>query len=594
MLEHPFDAYFVLALLVVVFAGFLLERMRSDVVAGLAVLALLASGTMPASEVIQVFGNEAPITVASMFVLSAALDRTGVIEGAGRRVTALAVRSPALSLVALMGGAMVVSAFMNNTPVVVILTPIAVMLAQTLGTSASRFLIPLSYASILGGTCTLIGTSTNLVVDGAAQAQGLAPFTLFEITPAGLVYGGVGIAYMLLVGRHLLPHRQVFAELATPRPRTFLTDVLVPHGSPLVGKTLAQSEVATKLGTGVVDVIRNGVSLSSLMDRLVLEAGDRLIFRSNVADVMELRAKSDVVFGGEGEHVLEPIGSQNTRIMEGIVGPRSPFAGRRLSELNLRRLYGAYILAAHRHNEDLGPNFDRVRLEFGDTLLLEGPPEGLRQLFEQGALVSLSEPAERPLHREKGWIAITALGLVIALATLDVLPISGLALGAAIAVVAFGCLEADEAYQAINWPILMLIFGMLAVGRAMESSGAGEMLVGSLLSLVEGYGPLVVLAMVYLATMVLTEFISNNAAAILLTPIAMGVAHGIGADPKPFVVAVMFAASASFSTPIGYQTNTFVYAAGGYRFVDFVRVGLPLNLILWLVAITIIPWYWPL
>ncbi len=595
MLSAPYDAYLVLVLLAAVFAAFVNERWRNDVVAMSGVAFLMAVGVLAPKEVLGVATNEAPVTVAAMFVLSAALDRTGVVERGARYVTGLAGRSATLSLAALMGSTLVISAFMNNTPVVVVLTPVAVMLAGVLRRSASGFLIPLSYASILGGTCTLIGTSTNLVVNGAAQAAGVAPFGLFEITPAGIVYGIVGIAYMVLIGRHLLPEREIFTEIADAgKRRQFLTEVLVPLDSPLIGKTLEEAEVARKLGARVVDLIRNRISFASDLAKLVLQAGDRLMLRTNMADVIGLRQEGDVVFGADEHHAIEPIATQSTRIMEGIVGPRSLLSGRRLAEVNLRRLFGVYILAVHRHGENVGRNFERVRLEVGDTLLLEGPAEGLSQLFAQGALVSLSEPSEQPSRRDKGWLAIAALLGVILLAVFDVMPISGLALIGAAVVIAGGCLEPDEAYAAVNWPIIALIMSMLAIGRAMDVTGAGRMVVDAVMHLVGGLGPHVVLAAVYLVTMLLTEFLSNNATAILITPIAIGIAKGLGVDPRPFVVAVMFAASASFATPIGYQTNTFVYSAGGYRFMDFVRVGAPLNLLLWLVAVFLIPALWPL
>jgi di/tricarboxylate transporter len=447
----------------------------------------------------------------------------------------------------------------------------------------------------LGGTCTLIGTSTNIVANGAAVQHGLAPFGLFEIGPVGLGLTLIGIAYLCTFGLRLLPDRETFSGItAGMRGRQFLTEVLVPLGSPLVGKTADESGLAKKLNARVIDVIRNRVSLAGETGAIVLQAGDRVVLRTNVGDVIGLREKSDVVFGTGAQHALEPIAAQGTSVMEGIVGPQSRFVGYRLADLNLRRQYSVYILAVHRHGENLGGNFDQVRLAFGDTVLMEGPPAGLKRLFEQGALVSLTDPAEQPLRRDRSWLAILALALVILCATLEVMPISGLALIAAVAVVVGGCLDADEAYNSVRWPLLMLIFGSLALGRAMESSGAAQLLVDGVMRGIAGLDPVVILSVVYLLTMVLTEFLSNNATAILLTPIAIGLAEGIGVDPRPFVVAVMLGASNAFATPIGYQTNTFVYNAGGYKFADFVRIGLPLNLITWLAASFLIPYFFPL
>ena len=404
------EPYFVLVLLVVVFATMVTERFRVDVVAMIGVCLLLVTGVLSTKEVLAVFSNEAPITVAAMFVLSAALERTGVVERAGHLLSRYASGSPLIGMFTLTAGAATVSAFMNNTPVVVILTPVAIALAHSLGLSASKLLIPLSYATVLGGTCSLIGTSTNIVADGAAQQQGMAPFSLFEISPVGIPLTIIGIIYLCTFGLRILPNRETFSGMmAGSRQRQFLTEVLVPLGSPLIGKTADESGVAKKLNARVIDVIRDRISLAAEIDKVVLQAGDRLVLRTNVGDVLGLRDKSDVLFGATGQHALEPIATQNTSVMEGIVGPHSRFVGYRLADLNLRRQYSVYILAVHRQGENLGGNFDQVRLAFGDTILLEGPADGLKRLFEQGALVSLSEPTEQPLRRDLGWLAIAAL-----------------------------------------------------------------------------------------------------------------------------------------------------------------------------------------
>lgn len=583
-----------LALVALVFFGFVRDRLPADVIALLAVAGLLATGILAPPEVFGVFSNSAPIAIGCMFVLSAALERTGVVNRMGHAVTQL--KAPAWAQVgALLLGVAVVSAFMNNTPVVVVLTPVAIALAQSHAMAPSRLLIPLSFASIFGGTLTMIGTSTNLLVDGVAQRSGLAPFGMFEITLAGLIFAAVGLTYLFVFGRWLLPDRETLTQILPDKSkRRFLAEVLVPHDSPLVGKTLKAAGLSKRNNIEVVDIIRHDVSLRREMKQVELEAGDRIVLRSNVADVMSLRDTGGLTFDPENSHAIEPIGSQATVVMEGMIGPNSRFARMRVGDLRLRKLFGVYVLAVHRHDESLRENFENVRLDFGDTLLLEGPATGLRRLFDRQDLVNLTEPSERPYRRRKAPIAIAAVLAMMVLAQFQVLPIAALALIAAVAVVAFGCVDAQEAYSAIQWRILMLIFGMLALGVAMERTGAAALIVTTLSVGVAPYGAVAVLSAVYLLTSLLTEVLSNNAAAILLTPIAIGLGEQLGVDPRPLVVAVMFAASASFATPIGYQTNTFVYNAGGYRFRDFIRIGLPLNLILWGVATVIIPMIWPL
>ena len=486
------------------------------------------------------------------------------------------------------------SAFVNNTPVVVVFMPILLALARKHDLVASRFLIPLSYAAIVGGTCTIIGTSTNLVASGIAKERGLEEFGMFEVSKLGVIFVGVTFFYMLFIGRKLLPDRVTLSTLfESDEGKEFLTVAIISKGSELIGKKIKDSRFGKIRNFRVIEVVRSGNKLTTSIDQIVFEEGDQLLVKTRVEGVMDAGETTGIEIGVEGELGLQSLRTDSAILIEGVIGPGSSLVGRSLKDLNFRERFGVIILAVHRRGVNLRDSFENVKLAFGDTILVEGSVERINTLSQERDFINLSQPKGRSIRRSKVPFAVGALLLFMGLASFEVAPLIVLALGAALFTLFTRCIEPSEAYESIDWKVVFMIFGMLGLGTALQEVKVIENIAikatdwAAILNNIH-----VLVAVIYLITAVLTEIISNNAVAALLTPIAITIGVALDLDPRPLVVAVMFAASASFSTPIGYQTNTYVYGAGGYKFTDFSRVGIPLALILWGLSTLLIPLMW--
>ena len=577
------------AILILMFALFLWERWPTEVVAIGGCATLLVLGLLPYERAIDVLSNPAPWTIAAMFIVMGALVRTGSLDRLIKFAEANAKARPAMAVVSLLAFVAVASAFMNNTPIVVVMIPVFVQISKILGQSPSKLLIPLSYAAIMGGTLTLIGTSTNLLVDGVARAHGMEPFTIFEVTPIGLVVVAWGMLYLTFVGRFLLPERTSMAALLggnRSRPK-FFTEVAVPEGSALIGQAVQDVDMFRRDGVGLIDVLRGDASLRRDMKAVMLEEGDRVVLRTDMAEVLGLQQSKEL-------KTVDKLSQVATATVEVLITPGCKMIGRSLGNLRLRRRYGVYPLAVHRRNQNIGSQLDDLVVRVGDTLLLEGDPADIQRLASDMDLVDVSHPSERAYRRRKSPIAIAAMAGIVIFAAFNTAPILALAIIAVAIVLLTGCIDADEAFSFIDGRLLALIFAMLAVGAALDHTGAINLIVGVSAPWLEGTPTWVLLFAVYYTTTILTELVSNNAIAVIMAPIAIALAQATGVDPRPLVIAVMIAASACFATPIGYQTNMLVYGPGGYAFSDFLRVGVPLNLSLGIVVCLTIPLFWPL
>lgn len=583
------EAITTLIILVGMFILFLRETYPTEVVAIGVVGLLLVTGLLPYSDGLAVLSNPAPWTIAAMFVVMGALVRTGSLDRVTRLAESTAKTHPKLAVTLLLGFAALASAFINNTPIVVIMIPIFVQVAKILKQSASKLLIPLSYAAIMGGTLTLIGTSTNLLVDGVARSQGLEPFTIFEVTPLGLVVVAWGMIYLALIGRHLLPDRASMATLlgGNRAKMKFFTEVAIPEDSALIGQNVTEVELFTRDGVRLIDVLRGDASLRRNMDGVTLQLGDRVVLRTEMAELLGMQSSKDL-------RTIDKLSSVETTTVEVLITPGCRMVGRSLGSMRLRRRYGVYPLAAHRRNQNIGRQLDDLVVQVGDTLLLEGDPADIQRLAADMDMVDVSTPSERPYRREKAPIALLAMAGIVVLAALNLAPILPLAVLAMAVVLIARCIDAEEAFSFVEGRLLALIFAMLAVGAALEHTGAIELLVGSLAPWLENVPPVVLIWTIYFITTLLTELVSNNAIAVIMAPIAIALGQTMGVDPRPLVVAVMIAASACFATPIGYQTNMLVYGPGGYRFTDYLKVGIPLNISLGVVVCLTIPLLWPL
>ena len=588
------EIVFVLVLTICAVVLFVTEKFSTDVVAILVMIALLVSGILTPAEGLAGFANTATVTVGAMFVLSAGVFRSGAVNFVSRALGRLARRSSGLTLFALMVGVGVLSSFLNNTAAVAILIPVVIVVARRADTSPSKLLMPLSYASMFGGMCTVLGTSTNILASAIAEEAGLGAFGMFEFTKLGVIFFAVGVAYMMTVGRKLVPDHRSKGDLTKSFGMgDYLTDLVLQAESKSVGQSLASAPLVEELGIEVLQILRGEDILRPTPETILCEH-DVLRIKGDLRTINELKDRAGVTFGMSMKWRDKDLESTDTRLVEAVVGPSSPLAGKSLAESHLRENYGAAVLAIRHHGALTHGEVQNIKLMPGDTLLMDVPNDQIEHLTQQRVFLLVSRAGIPRFNWPKATKALVIVVSVLVIVATGLLSIVAAAAAGALMMVLSGCISTEEAYGAIEWNVLFLLAGMLALGAAMEKTGASTMLAGGMIDGLGGFGPIVLLAAFFGITMLLTEVMSNNATVALLLPIAITTAHAIDADPRAFMFAVVFAASSSFMTPVGYQTNTMIYGPGQYRFVDFLRVGAPLNLIFWVLGTLLIPWFWPL
>ncbi|MEO0795197.1 MAG: SLC13 family permease [Verrucomicrobiota bacterium] len=599
------EIIFVVAVLVFAIASFILEKLPVDVTA-IAVFGILMlvsmvtrSDKLPTlDELIGVFANPAPLTIGAMFIISLSLEKVGAIDLMADALGRLAKLRMRVFLVIMIFSVAFVSAFMNNTPVVVVLMPVVIGLARKMDTPASKLLIPLSYASIFGGVCTLMGTSTNILMSEMLRDYDMAPLGMFELTWVGLPLLFVATFFLVVFGPKLLPVRETLtAILSEEERREFITEAFVKPDSDLVGQSFKESALKKARGLKLMEIIRDGVAVRGNIQQAKLEEGDRLVLSCRPSSLASASATEGIDFVHERGLDLEQIAAHQGAIVEGVIGPMSTIVGKNIQEINFRQRYRMIIIAVHRHGRNVRERLETLPLDFGDTLLMMGTDQAIENLRSSDDIILLDRPPVSAKNLKK-WLPLV-VGLVIAMiaaVSFIQLPIVAGSVAVVATILVLGIVKPKEAYASVEWRILMLIYGMLALGEALEDSGATGMVADQLVEMSSivppSAQPFVMLALVYLASSICTEFLSNNATVVLMAPVAIGIAAALGLDARPFAIAVCVASSASFATPIGYQTNTYVYSVGGYRFSDFAKVGIPLNLLYFVVSVAIIPLIW--
>jgi di/tricarboxylate transporter len=588
----------ILGVAIILFAS---ERIRVDVISMMVMLTLLFTGILTSEEAFSGFSSPAVITVWAIYIVSAGLMYTGIADFLGRRIMKVSGAEEWRLIMVIMVTVGVMSAFMNNIGATAVLLPAVVAIGREVKIPASKLLIPLAFGSLLGGITTLIGTPPNLLVSQALGAAGYEPFSLFDYTPMGLIIMGSSIAYMVLIGRHLLPARQTDQDedlVQEYHLRDYMTELKVLPESPLVGLSLVESRLGEDHGLNVVGIVREERLRVGIMRREKIESGDLLLVTGSVDKILSPEGSLGVEINPDFKLEDADFSSPDSTIVEIVVSQKADFIGQNLEQINFRKRFNLTVLAIWHQEQAIVDRIGHAPLRLGDTLLVQGRRGQIESLKKVPDFLVLG-PVSAALDKENRRInkaphaLIIFIGMILLVAT-GTVPISAAAVLAAILMVLTGCLNMDEAYRSIEWQSVFLIAGMLPMGIAMAKTGTAEYLSDLMISIAGDYGPQAIMIGLFVLTTLVTEFMSNAAAAVLVAPIAISSAEQLGVAPYAFVMGVGIAASNSFLFPIGHQASVLVYGPGNYKFFDYTKVGLPLTLLIWILLILFLPLFWPL
>lgn len=588
------DIILVFSILALAFFLFTTDFITFDLSALIILVLLIISGILDLREGLAGFSHPATLTVTFMFVLSEGIRSTGLLSSVGDYFARIILKNYWWGLAQMLIFISFGSAFINNTAIVVIFIPIVIGIAAKVNVSPSKLLIPLSFAGILGGICTLIGTSTNILASALVEDMGMEKLSMFDFTPMGIILWGVGILYMVAFGIRMIPSRRTNEELTSDYAiQNYIADVVIEPQSNLINEIFDPEDLTSRLDLDVLRIFKKNIESSVHRTKTLIEAGDILRIHGSADEIKKLISRTDISLKRSSEWRDYDLERGQDTLVEAVVAPASPLVGRTLHTINFTDRNQAIPLAIRHNGETEKENLHNIKLDAGDVILLIMSREELGEMDADPSFILVSEVGITPRRTNKTWIVLLTLLGVVVTAALNIFPVVVSAIIGVVILLITKSLTPEEAFNSVNWRVIILLAGVIPLGTALDKSGGAMLIADNMVQLLEDFGPRIVLSGIFLLTLCITGIMSNNASAALLIPIALETANHMGVSPYPFIFAVTYAASLSFITPFGYQTNTLIYGIGNYKFLDFTRVGAPLSILLWIISTIFIPYIWP-